>query len=59
MSKEHPMRNLNQILFVLATVCLTVALAVTLDWVDAEGAARDAWLILGLGLFTAGHISWT
>ena len=50
--------NVNQILFVLAVGCLAVALAVTLDWVDGEGAARDGWLIAGLALFAAGHIAY-
>lgn len=42
--------TLNKLLLIAAVICLAIAFVITAGWVNAEGDARDAWLIGGIGL---------
>lgn len=48
--------TLNRILLIAAVVCLSVAFIITVGWVDAEGNARDGWLIGGFVLFAGSFL---
>lgn len=39
-----------------AVFCLGVAFIITAGWVDAEGNARDCWLVGGLALFAGSFL---
>lgn len=42
--------TLNRALLIACVICLAVAFIITVGWVDADGDARDGWLVGGLGL---------
>lgn len=48
--------TLNRALLIAAVVCLVVAWIITVGWVDAEGSARDGWLVGGLALFAGSFV---
>ena len=48
--------TLNKILLIVAVLCLAIAWLLTVGGLEAEGNARDAWLVGGLTLGFASFI---
>lgn len=48
--------TINRALLIAAVVAFVVAFIITVGWVDAEGDARDGWLVGGFVLFAGSFL---